>query len=410
MRNSLFSRSTQRNSSLHSLLLLVSILVATFAPAFAQRTNNSPRPPAQPVLPLTWQDDYFPEFRVRIKEADLAEMLTKPEIKGSETKYPMTLTYQGKNYEGTIRQRVPSASSAADKRQFRLDFAKKITFPDGYAADRFETDHGNGFVLNDWLAWKMYDQAAHKHPNLKILRKHANLVAIYFNDKLYHVQTLVEDVNKDLLEPQLGTRKTSTFKYGCIGRTGPSTIDNYCASFSPVQAQALMDIPSFLYATAAVQVIGGYDNYPRFPNNYYLVQETETGRIWFMPDDMDTTIAPYDTVYSDPFQIAYSVGNSQRHFTEMLKDRACLELYYSYVKDLCSLWQPDQLKPAIAKKYAQMRDTLFASGGLPYSEVYYDYLYTQSLPLWIDIRYQYLTGMMEQTTVEAMAKKVANQQ
>ena len=129
-----------------------------------------------------------------------------------------------------------------------------------------------------------------------------------------------------------------------------------------------------------------------------------------MPDDMDTTIAPYDTVYSDPFQIAYSVGNSQRHFTEMLKDRACLELYYSYVKDLCSLWQPDQLKPAIAKKYAQMRDTLFASGGLPYSEVYYDYLYTQSLPLWIDIRYQYLTGMMEQTTVEAMAKKVANQQ
>ena len=267
MRNSLFSRSTQRNSSLHSLLLLVSILVATFAPAFAQRTNNSPRPPAQPVLPLTWQDDYFPEFRVRIKEADLAEMLTKPEIKGSETKYPMTLTYQGKNYEGTIRQRVPSASSAADKRQFRLDFAKKITFPDGYAADRFETDHGNGFVLNEWLAWKMYDQAAQKHPNLKILRKHANLVAIYFNDKLYHVQTLVEDVNKDLLEPQLGTRKTSTFKYGCIGRTGPSTIDNYCASFSPVQAQALMDIPSFLYATAAVQVIGGYDNYPRFPNN-----------------------------------------------------------------------------------------------------------------------------------------------
>ena len=410
MRNSLFSRSTQRNSSLHSLLLLVSILVATFAPAFAQRTNNSPRPPAQPVLPLTWQDDYFPEFRVRIKEADLAEMLTKPEIKGSETKYPMTLTYQGKNYEGTIRQRVPSASSAADKRQFRLDFAKKITFPDGYAADRFETDHGNGFVLNEWLAWKMYDQAAQKHPNLKILRKHANLVAIYFNDKLYHVQTLVEDVNKDLLEPQLGTRKTSTFKYGCIGRTGPSTIDNYCASFSPVQAQALMDIPSFLYATAAVQVIGGYDNYPRFPNNYYLVQETETGRIWFMPDDMDTTIAPYDTVYSDPFQIAYSVGNSQRHFTEMLKDRACLELYYSYVKDLCSLWQPDQLKPAIAKKYAQMRGTLFASGGLPYNEVYYDYLYTQSLPLWIDIRYQYLTGMMEQTTVEAMAKKVANQQ
>lgn len=410
MRGNLFIRNTQPNSMLRLLLLFVGILSMTYAPAFAQRSNNSSRQPVPSTVPLTWQDEYFPEFRVRIKEADLAEMLTKQEIKGSETKYPMTLNYQGKEYEGTIRQRVPSASSAAKKRQFRLDFAKKITFPDGYAADRFETDHGNGFILNEWLAWKMLDQAANKHPNLKILRKKANLVAIYFNDKLYHVQTLTEDVNKDLLEPQLGTRKTSTFKYGCLGRTGPSAIDKYCDSFSPMQSQTLMDIPSFLYATAAVQVIGGFDNYPRFPNNFYLVQETDTGRLWFMPDDMDTTICPYDTVYSDPFQIAYSVGNSQRHFTEMLKDRACLELYYSYVKDLCSLWASDQLKPAIAKKYAQVRNTLFASGGLPYDEVYYDYLYTQSLPLWIDMRYAYLTQMMEQTTVEAMAKKVANQQ
>lgn len=412
MRDNFFSRNNQPNLTLSVLAFVISFVLMTLSSAFAQtaRDTGTSRPPAQSTVPLTWQDEYFPEFRIRVKEADVTALLTKPETKGSETKYPMTLTYQGKDYDGTIRQRVPGTSSAADKKQFRLDFAKKITFPDGYIADRFETDHGNGFVLNEWLAWKMLNQAAQKHPNLKILRKKANLVAIYLNDKLYHVQTLIEDVNKDLLEPQLGTRKIETFKYGCIGRTGPTKIDNFCATFSPAQVQAMMDIPSFMYATAAVEVIGSYDNYPRFPNNFYLVQETETGRVWFMPDDMDTTIAPYDNVYSDPFQIAYSNGDSQRHFTEMLKDRACLELYYSYVKDLTSLWQPDQLKPAIAAKYAQIRSALFASGGLPYDEVYYDYLYTQSLPLWVDMRAQYLTGMMEQTTVEAVAKKVANQQ
>jgi hypothetical protein len=396
---------------LQGVVMVINCLLLTALPTSAQTgRGGTSRSTGPAVVPLTWQDEYFPEFRIRIKEGDLTPLLTKPESKGSETKYPMTLSYQGKEYEGTIRQRVPSSSAAGNKKQFRLDFAKKITFPDGYVADRFETDHGNGFTLNEWLAWKMLNQAAQKRPMLRILRKKANLVAIYLNDKLYHVQTLTEDVNKDLLEPQLGTRKLNTFKYGCLGLTGPSTIDNFCATFAPAQVQAFTDIPSFLYAMAAVQVIGGYDNYPRFPNNYYLVEETETKRIWFMPDDMDTTICPYDTVYADPFQIAYSSGDSQRHFTEMLKERGCLEMYYSYVQELCALWQPEPLKPAVAKKYAQVRSALLAAGDLPYEQGYYDYLYHDMLPMWIDTRYAYLTQMMHEQSVTDIAKKIAHQQ
>ena len=412
MRGILFARVKPRKSILQLLAIVVHFGGMTTASTFAQQTEREviASRSTQPNVPLTWQDDYFPEFRIQVKEEDLAVLLAKStEVKGSETKYPMTLTYQGKTYEGTIRQRIPNSSVCADKRQFRLDFSKKITFPDGYVSDRFETDHGNGFTLQEWLSWRMLNQAAEKHPTLKILRKKANVVAIYFNDKLYHVQSLVEDVNKDMLEPQLGTRKVNTFKHGCIGRTGPTTIDNFCETFSPAELQKSLDMPSFLYAMAAVQVIGSYDNYPRFPYNYYWVQETDTGRMWFMCDDMDTTICPYDTVYSDPFQIAYSNGDSQRHFTEAIKDRACLEMYYSYVQELCSLWQAEPLKPAIAKKYAQVREKLFASGGLPYAEEYYDYLYTQSLPFWIDTRHQYLSAMMEQTDVESIARKVAQQ-
>lgn len=386
------------------------LVLATSITAQTQRRNSVARQAVQNDVPLTWQDEYFPEFRIRISEADLELLLTKEEIKGSEAKYPMILTYQGKDYTGTIRQRVPSSSEAADKRQFRLDFPERITFPDGYVTDRFETDHGNGFTINEWLAWRMLNQAAEKHPNLKILRKKANVVAIYLNDKLYHVQTLLEDINKDLLEPQLGTRKINTFKYGCIGLTGPSTIDNFCTTFSPAELMKSLDIPSFLYATAAVQVIGGYDNYPRFPNNYYLVQETETGRIWFMADDMDTTICPYDDVFSNPFEIAYGYGDSQRHFTEMMHDFLCLEMYASYVKDLCSLWEPEHLKPAIAKKYAQVRATLFACEGLPYTKEYYDYLYNESLPLWVEMRHHYLTDIMAETDAKTLAKKLARQQ
>lgn len=171
----------------------------------------------------------------------------------------------------------------------------------------------------------------------------------------------------------------------------------------------MLDIPSFLYAMAAVQVIGAYDNYPRFPNNYYLVQETDSGRVWFMCDDLDTTICPYDTAFSNPFEIAYSHGDSQRHFTELLQDRACLDMYYGYVKELCSLWHPAALKAAIDKKYAQVRERLLAAEGLPYDREYYDYLYKESLPLWVDMRYEFLTTMMNETSVGVVAKRVARQ-
>ncbi|MFN7931345.1 MAG: hypothetical protein U0Y68_26130 [Blastocatellia bacterium] len=31
--------------------------------------------------------------------------------------------------------------------------------PDGYIADRFETDRGNCYTLHEWIAWKLLDQA-----------------------------------------------------------------------------------------------------------------------------------------------------------------------------------------------------------------------------------------------------------
>lgn len=390
----------------NAALLCALVLVGAIAPASAQ-TNRNERylPPIATEVPLTWQDDYFPEFRLRISHTDLTSLLTKDEVKGSETKYPMTLNYQGRDFAGTIRRRVPGSSSAGDKKQFRLDFAKKVTFPDGYVADRFETDHGNGYTLHEWLAWRMLNQAAERRPDLKILRKKANVVAIYFNDQLYHVQTLLEDVNKDLLEPQLGTRKLATFKYGCEALTGASSLDHFCGTFSPAKLQSMMDIPSFLYATAAIQVLGSFDNYPRLPNNYYFVQETETERVWFMADDLDMTFCPYDPPYSDPFQIDY--GYWQRHFTDLLQDKVCLEAYYNNVKDLCSLWQPEPLRVAVDRKYAQVRDTLQACDGLPYGIEYYDYLYQESLPLRAEQRFQFLTTLMEETNVAAIAEKVA---
>lgn len=345
---------------------------------------------AQPAVPQTWSDDYFPQFHININPDDLAKLLAQ----GSTDKLPITLDYQGKTYTGTIRQRLGNSSLCGDKRQFRLDFPSKQTFPDGYRADRFETDRGNCYTLHEWIAWKIADQAAQRHPELKVLRKKYNVVAIYFNGALYHVQTLLEDVNKDLLEPQLGTRKINIYENGCYSRTDPTELSGFCTIFSPAQMKEYLQIPSYLYSTAIIQMLGGNDNYPSYPFNYNFVQETETNRIWFMPDDLDNTIDSSVT-YADPFHSISIEGDSQRHFTELMNDSEYRAMYRSYLGELRVLLQPEHLKPLVAAKYAQVRETLMASPELPLGTGWYDYVYLTEIPHWIETRYAFLHTLLE---------------
>jgi hypothetical protein len=347
---------------------------------------------AQSELPTTWRDDYFPQFHITIRPEDLAAVLEP----GSTAKVPITFIYQGETYVGTIRQRLGNSSLCGDKRQFRLDFPRKVTFPDGYVADRFETDRGNCYTLHEWVAWKMMDEAAQKRPDLKVLRKKSNVVAIYFNGELYHVQTLLEDVNKDLLEPQLGTRKITIYENGCYGLSGTEEMGGFCSIYAPAQMQESLQIPSFLYTAAVVQMLGGNDNYPSYPFNHNFVHETETKRIWFMPDDMDNTIDSYGNGQSDPFKTIYTEDDSQRHFIELVNDPETGLQYRGYLRELVPLLQPDQLKPLIAAKYAQVRETLLASPGLPLGTEWYDYVYLSELPTWVDARYAFLNAILEQ--------------
>ncbi len=362
-------------------------LAASFFLVFTFTATN-----AQSELPTTWRDDYFPQFHVTITPDGLAAVLKS----GSTAKVPITFVYQGKTYAGTIRQRLGNSSLCGDKRQFRLDFASKIKFPDGYVADRFETDRGNCYTLHEWVAWKLMDQAAQKRPDLKVLRKKSNVVGIYFNGELYHVQTLLEDVNKDLLEPQLGTRKITIYENGCYGLIGTQEMGGFCSIYTPAQMRESLQIPSFLYTAAVVQLLGGNDNYPSYPFNHNFVQETDTKRIWFMPDDMDNTIDSYGDAHADPFKTIYTEGDSQRQFTELINDPEYGPQYRAYLRELISLLQPDQLKPLVAAKYAQVRDALLASPELPLGSGWYDYVYLYEVPTWIDARYAFLNSIIEQ--------------
>jgi CotH kinase protein/PKD domain len=342
---------------------------------------------AQPDRALTWQDNYFPQFNISIKPGDLEKLLAE----GETSKFPITLNYQGNNYDGTIRQRGTGSSYCGDKRQFRIDFTSKHTLPDGYRTDRFETDRGSCYVMHEWLAWRLLDKAAAWHPELKLLRKKSNLLAIYFNGELYHVQTLLEDVSKDVIEPQLGTRNYTAFKSGCYGRLEPQAdIDAFCADVSPASLKSVMEVKSFLYSTAAIQVLGSQDNYPSYPYNYYFIQTTSDKRFWFMPDDLDQTLSSDAGPYWNPYMVSQTNYEWQGQYLALLNDPESRQAYNEYVRELTEMLRPEEVKPMIEAKYLQIRDTLLASPNLPISPEFYDYIYQNSLPYLIDERYKYL--------------------
>ena len=229
-----------------------------------------------------------------------------------------------------------------------------------------------------------------------MLRKKSNVVAIYFNGELYHVQTMLEDVNKDLLAPQIGTRKITLYESGYYADREGTELANFCSIFAPEQVQNYLHIPSFLYSTGVVQMLGSSDNYPKYPYNHFFVQETESKKKWFMVDDLDSTIDSYSDGQSDPYQTYITEGDSQRYFTALVSDPVYRSQYSSALRELLPLFHPDKLQPLVVAKYAQVRATLHASPQLPLGPDWYDYVYLSELLAWIEARYAYLTKLLAQ--------------
>ena len=352
---------------------------------------------AQNDKPLTWQRDYFPAFRMDIADADLNRLLTVPLDKFNPdlTKYPITLHYQGEAIKGTIRLRGGNASRCGAKRQFRIDFPKKVTLPDGYKTDRFETDHGICNTLNEYLGWQLIDEAATRHPEIKVLSKHSNVVALYFNDQLYHVQSLLEDVSKDVLERNLGTRNVVQFKHGCYGLDlgASSEVKDLCLTSEVAQIEQAMDVPSYLYVNALVQILGSADMFPAYPWNSYLIYNQDTGRTHFLAHDLDMAIDYVSGVQHDPFVVTYKEGWGQHHFEALLADAKWGAVYRQYVQELTALVDPNFFAPLAAAKYEQVRDKLLTSPNLPFGSEYYDTQYRNKMPEWSAARFAYLNNL-----------------
>ncbi len=337
-------------------------------------------------VPLTWRDEYLPEFRFDVAPADLSALLTA----GHADRHPATLRYMGQTYRGTIRQRLGNNSRCGDKRQFRFDFGATVTLPDGYRTDRFETDRGRCYVLHEWMAVRAMRQAAERHPELRLLWKYTNLVAVYFNDDLYQVQTLTEDMNRAVPARFLGTRDVTLYEHGCSGDGADAWLNAFCVPTTATDLARALDVPTFLYWSAVVKTLSPDDNFPDTPWNWYLVRDNGAGLAYPVGDDWDSLPATWDVADADPYTPHVVEDPAQRHFVTLLADSAWRARYAADLREARALLDPSTLLPAVEAKYAQVRALLAATPDAPQRADWYDHVYTEEVPAWVRARYAFL--------------------
>jgi hypothetical protein len=375
-------------------------LVDASAPGMdaADDRASAPAPDAGPdvalgdgATPMTFRDETLAEFRIDLAPADLAAMLTE----GNESRVPMTLRYLGGAYPGTIRQRLGNNSRCGALRQFRLDFPMPITFPDGYRSDRFETDRGRCYVLHEWLSAGVMRRVAAMHPELRLHVKYTNVVAIYFNDALYHVETLTEDVNRDLGQRLEGTRNVTFYENGCYLAPTTGFIGEFCRTFDRARLSTLLDIPVYLQWAATVKALAPGDNYPDYPYNWVLMRNDDTGIARPLGDDWDEVPALEPDAMADPFAPTHPSGDLQRHFTALLAEPDLRERYVANLRDARAAMDPAVTLPLLAMKYAQVRDLLTRVPGIPLTLEQYDNLYSVSgeVPRFLRERYDFLGAL-----------------
>lgn len=338
------------------------------------------------AVPRTFQDDYLPEFHIDLTPADLALLLPM----GSTARVPMTLRYMGMSYTGTIRQRLGNNSTCGDLRQFRIDFPSHITLPDGYRTDRFETDRGRCYVMHEWLSQRVLRRAATAHPELPLTFKYTNVVAIYFNDALYHLETLTEDTNRDLMERFEGTRNVTLLEGGCYTPPETGPFHTFCNTYDLPTLRPMFDFETFLLFAAVSKALVPGDNYPDVPYNWVLARNDDRGVFRPVADDWDEVPATEPMPDASPFVPAHPEGDFQRHFTALLADPTYGALYRRYLNDARAAMDPAVMNPLIAAKYTQIRPLLMRVTGNPFSLERYDFIYTEEVPRYFTNRYNFL--------------------
>ncbi len=280
--------------------------------------------PSTPKYSALYEDDNLARIDITISQSDIDYILA-PGNEQSDEEFPATFKFQS-NTRSDIEENVGfrlrgNTSRNAAKKSFKVSFNsfEKGRDLDGFEKFNLNGEHNDPTIIRSKLCWDMMAE-------IGAIASRVNHVELYINDEYKGLYINVEHIDEEFIEERFGNKDGNLYK--CLwpadlfyrgddqnaykeensGRRAyelktNEEEDDYSglANFIKILNQApkldfeeeiskVFDVDSYLRALAVEVLAAHWDNYGMNQNNYYLYDNPEDGKFYYIPYDLDNTL------------------------------------------------------------------------------------------------------------------------
>ncbi len=341
---------------------------------------------------VLFHDTDIPKIEITISTDDLAYILDDSNTQ-SDLEFPASFTFTSNSYsafEDNVGFRLRGNTSRnAAKKSFKVSFN---TFEKGRDLEGIEKlnlngEHNDPTISRSKICWDIFN-------SLGVTSSRSNHVELYINDQYFGLYINVEHVDEEFIDSRFKNEDGNLFK--CLypadlkykgdgadnykfesgGRrayelTTNEDLDDYSglAHFIKVLNQTsnaefeteinkVFDVTSYLKALAVEVLVAHWDNYGINQNNFYLYENPDDGKFYYIPFDLDNTLGVdwFNVDWAD-WNI-YEWYNDNRPLTKRIMEVDVFRAQFSQIiyRLLNNEFSPETLLPKVDELKIKIQD------------------------------------------------------
>lgn len=349
-------------------------------------------------IPLSWCQslDANPVFGDRtipvvkiIIDPDSLGFILNPFNSESDHEFPATFIFSTQSIQDTVEnigfRLRGNTSRQSNKKSFKVSFNTFIRGRKYHGLEKLNLngEHNDPSIIRSKLCWDLFEK-------MRVPASRANHVLLYINDKYYGLYINVEHVDENFVRSRFGNNDGNLYKclypanlvfigddpesyktyngrrrvYDLKTNTEADdytdlaefigTINNTPPVLAEEVFEKIFDVNAFLRYLAVEVLVGSWDDYWFWNNNFYLYRNTATGKFEFIPYDYDNSFGIWwDGIYPGidwGKRSVYNWGHPDQArplVTQILSMQKFRDQFSFYVKQLLDLhfnltvWEPN---------------------------------------------------------------------
>lgn len=274
---------------------------------------------SQPYFPDNdeiYRQDIVPRIDITINEDTLQWLYNNVD---SRQEFKAHFRYTANGVSDSIEQvgfRLRGQTSRnSEKKSFKISFNTYTPGGKFHGIEKMNLngEHNDPSVIRSRIVWELFK-------DMQVPAPRCNHVNVYINGRFYGLYINVEHIDEEFVDSRFGNNMGNLYKClfpADLVYNGPNkedyssnryllqtnqeednytdiinlmqVIDNSASDQLPANLEPIFNVNSFLRFLAVEEFTGHWDSYSFFKNNYYLFNNLYTGKIEFIPYDVDNT-------------------------------------------------------------------------------------------------------------------------